>query len=716
VEGSRDARVEPLLAVVGIAATLVGVAWLEPSEALGFGRSLAWLAELPTTLPAALLVLLAFSGTIAAGAILVALLLRRPFESLTDAALAGLAGAVAFDCVLLFGLGQVGWLRMPIVLAAHAAVLGLGWWRRSALFVDLAAVRRAVTPRRPAALWWLIALPFAGAVLLQLASPVVPFLDVLPNHVAPAEHVRTFGAFERLETMPSPIYGPSRAFLGYTALLGTIAMVTGLPAGLAIAASILPQAILVSLGVRRLARAVAGPAAEPWALLAFLLTASFGRLTDARANILVLPLVFWVLARLHEHVVPDAPETDREDAATDGGRAIGLGLGAAFLVHPLLGLFAAATVGLVAIVDARRAADAGVSALAIGGAIALPQFATTLGFGLPAAAGLMAAPAVVGADLLVRRVPVLRDAIVWAGWFVLLAAVPAALLFADHVVRGFVIGLAPVLGTMPLLIVAAGAGIVLAGRAVRSPVAIAGVAVAAAVATFTQLVPDEGLLGQTIRFELPKELDYWLPAMAVVPAGIGLAALAARASVAEAGRTSLWLLGLFVVTAALPIRGSEIDDHHRGEHRFSEAVAIDLRWAARGYWAGYPDSREVVNAPRVAILDAVRADIAAGRIGPATPVLHVASSFQQWVATPLGVFSGVIETIYTPDAVLEIHTVGGRLRSMDGLAAAIDGRSYPIVLVEPGGLADAASIRERVLAAGYVPTFVNSQGELFARQ
>jgi hypothetical protein len=710
-----------LLAVVGIAATVAGVAWLEPSQALGFSRGLDWLAELSTTLPAGLLVVLAFAGAIAAGAILVALLLRRPFEGLTDAALAGLAGAVAFECALLFGLGGLGWFRLPVVLAAHLGVLALGWWRRAELFAEPAEVRRILLPRAPTGIWWLVALPAAAALILQLASPVVPFLDVLPNHVAPVEHVRTFGSFERLDTMPSPIYGPSRAFLGYTALLAAVATLTGLPAGLAVAASILPQAILLALAVRRLARAVGGAHTEPWAVIAFLLTASFGRLTDARANILVLPLVFWVLARFHEHMTADEPDATDTRGGADwrqvrDGRLIGLGLAAALLVHPLLGLFAAATVALVAIVDARRAGDVGIHALLISAAIALPQAATTLGLGLPASAGLLAIPAAIAADLVVRRLAVLRDTLIWAGWLVLLAAIPAGLVLADPVLRGLLGGLASVLGTMPLLVVAAVAGVVLARRAALSPVIVGGLAVGAAVATFAQLVPDEGLLGQTIRFELPKELDYWLPAIAVVPAGIGLAALAARASLAEAGRTSLWLLVIFIVTAALPIRGRDIDDHHRGEHRFSEAVAIDLRWAARGYWAGYPDSRRVVDGPRQAILDEIRAEIAAGQIKPGTPVLHVAASFQQWVATPLGVFSGVLETIFTPDAVIEIHTIGGRLRPLAELPAAIDGGSYPIIVFEPGGLDAAVAIRDHILAAGYVSTFGNSQGELFARR
>ncbi|MCI0346400.1 MAG: hypothetical protein L0221_13305, partial [Chloroflexi bacterium] len=291
-----DDRALRVVAVLGIAATAIGVAWLEPSEALGFGRGLGWVAHLSTTVPAAVLVVAACAANLAAGAVLIALAMRRPFASFIDAALAGLAGAVALDALLLFSLGPLGWFRLPVLVAIHAAILGAGAWRR-----DFILAARPM-PSRPGPMWWLVLLPFAGVVLLQLASPVVPFLDVLPNHVAPVEHLRTFGSYASLDTMPSPIYGPSRAVLGYTALLGVVATMTGLPAVLAVAASILPQALLVALGVRRLARSLGGPETEVWAVLAFLLTASFARLTDARANILVLPLLFWLLARFNEVV------------------------------------------------------------------------------------------------------------------------------------------------------------------------------------------------------------------------------------------------------------------------------------------------------------------------------------------------------------------------------------------------------------------------------
>jgi hypothetical protein len=178
------------------------------------------------------------------------------------------------------------------------------------------------------------------------------------------------------------------------------------------------------------------------------------------------------------------------------------------------------------------------------------------------------------------------------------------------------------------------------------------------------------------------------------------------------------LTAAWIVVAALPLRPEPIDAYHLGEHRFAEALAIDLRWAGTGYWAGtrywtgYPDSRELIDAPRRAIVEAVRGEINNGDIGPDTPVLHVAASFQQWIATPLGVFDGVTETDISPDAEDSIHTVGGRLLHLQSLDGALSSGAYPYLLIEPG-LGLPRDLDARVAAAGYARIWGNSQGTLY---
>ncbi len=120
----------------------------------------------------------------------------------------------------------------------------------------------------------------------------------------------------------------------------------------------------------------------------------------------------------------------------------------------------------------------------------------------------------------------------------------------------------------------------------------------------------------------------------------------------------------------------------------------------------------VVNKPRQEILDAVRAEIDAGRLRHDTPVLHLAKSFQQWVATPLGVFAGVTETFISLDPEHSHHTVGGRLFGLEDLPGFLASGSYRYLVLESDGLPD--GLRDQAVAAGYMTIFVNEQGEVFA--
>ena len=159
-------------------------------------------------------------------------------------------------------------------------------------------------------------------------------------------------------------------------------------------------------------------------------------------------------------------------------------------------------------------------------------------------------------------------------------------------------------------------------------------------------------------------------------------------------------------------RPEPIDAYHLGEHRYAETFAIDLRFAGSGFWVGFPDSRTVVDQPRQELLAALRAEIDAGRIRHDTSVLHVASSFQQWVSTPLGVFDGVNETSLSLEPEVSHQTVGGRLFPIDDLTADLESGAYSYVVLEPGGLP--AALREQILAGGYRSIFGNAQGEVFA--
>jgi hypothetical protein len=747
---SSSEVIAELAALVGLAGLAVGVSLLATTD-LGFdrGAAIAALATwIPSTLPVALAVLIASAAELAAGVALARFARGRPFEHLDEALLQGFVLAVVKDVLLLGALAGSGLFLQPILIAVDVLIVAVAVVGRTRV-----VTRSAVPTTVPVSLFGMLVIAaWAAPVLLQLASPVVPFLDVLPNHVAPAEHLRTFGALSQLTDTQSPIYGPSRIFLGYTALLGTITTWTGIPAGQAIAGFILPETILVAIAVRRLAVAAGGDGVGRWVLVTVAMTTTVARLGDARATVVVLPLAAWVLAtvadamRGAEAVRPggasDLAAPAAVAAAASGGLpgaglgprlfppqiVAGLGLGAAMLVHPVIGFLTALTIVLIVLVRPERIAALGVPALATGAVVALPQAATMVGIPLPplvlvAAVGVALAA---GHVLSLAVAAPLRLGLVALGRGALALLVLATIVFAGPVVGAAVAGADPLVSVMELTVVAAVAAVALAAPAARQPVVWAALAAGFGVATVTQLVPEgSGMLGDALRFELPKTLQYWVPIFVALLAAAGIdAALHHERLPAAVGGIAVIA---FVGSAALPIRSTPIDAFHLGEHRLSETLSIAMRWVETGFWAGYPDSRYLVDAPRQAILDAVRVEIAAGRIGPDTPVLHVAGSFQQWVATPLGVFDGVTETDVSPDAEVSIHTVGGRLHPITDLASLLAAvppapgspatalpTRFPYVLLEPDPAHLPDGIRDQIIAAGYDSVYANQQGELFA--
>jgi hypothetical protein len=751
----REAIAVDLIGVVGLAALAAGLLALQTSKEIGFDVGAAvsgTVAQLSVTLPAALLVLAAAGLELAAGLVVARLARRVPFESLTEAAIASLVATTLKGALLIGLLGGFGLYRGPILIAIDVLILVWGRWLPFGPRVGrvlAAGWTGRIRLEGSRVVWALVAIVWAGPILLQLASPVVPFIDVLPNYVGPAEHLRTFGWLSPLTETQSPIIGPSRSVMGYDALLGGVTTMTNLPAVLAVSAYILPSALLVAAGVQRLANALTRGDAPvgPWALLGFAATESFARMADARGTVIVLPLVCFALALAAERYRRPGGDVgdeaaDEEDAwRPSRGLAIGLGLGAAVLVHPVVGAFAIATVAVLALIRPDRLApDAGVAGLTAA-IVAAPQLGVMLGQPVPplalaAALALALAVGIAAARAVADSEPV-RDGLVrLALWTRPALALIVAIGLAFAAVRGLLLpgqlpggigaGVQLLLDSCGILLVALALGWLVGSAGARSAVIYVTAAVGFAAVVLTQLLPGNlGFLGDALRFEVPKTVHYWIPVFVSIGAGAGLAK-----AVADVPHTSLDLggarlalpwaarvvaVGAIVAFAAYPYRDKPIDAYHLGEHRLSEAVAIDLHYAASGFWLGFPDSRTLVDPPRQEIVAFIRGEIDAGRITHATPILHVAKSFQEWVSTPLGVFDGVTETFASPDQEVSHQTAGGRLYNLDDLHGLISGGTFPYVVLEPNDFPPAEGIRTEISAAGYHSIFANSQGEVFVR-
>ncbi len=695
--------------MLGVAAVaLLAAVWSRRLDALeGFtlgGAAGGIASELSTTLPAAILVALAVALDLAAGAALVRLLQRAPFATWTDVLLGGYAGAVVLDLVLLFTLGGAGLFRAAALLVVLAP----------AIIAGARAGPLCTRPLRPGrvrpARWLLVGLVWSGPILVLLASPVVPFADVLPNHVAPAEHLRVFGGIESLATYPSPVYGPSRLFLGYESLMATLSTLTGLPAALTVAASAGWLVVISAASARRLASAAFGAGAGFWALLAFPLSFTFVRLSDVRDSVAALPLAALALSLVV------GPAVGRRSGGWHPGRPDWLvvaAMTAAAFVHPLVGTLTVLTVAFLAVADPRRHARHVAPALVGTGVALLPQLAVMVGLEPAPAWGIvalvLAAGAAIATAAVVERIAWSRISTRWATFGLVGAA--ALSLAVVAIARSAALAQAGgwVNQAFPALFVAGGLAIVGLAPSGRGGRRLLLAALAAGAVSLLVIAVGAGpsVVGDSLRYEVPKAVGYWLP-WACVPAAAGVVAAAARwRSARPVGRA---LVAAFLAIVLLPV-GSPAPNSVQASHAVADVLAYDLRTAELGYWQGYPDARRVVGTPGAEILGFLDGEVAAGRLGAGDRVLHVAASYEEWASVPIGVFSGIEETMVCEDAATTIFTVGGRIHPLADLAAELRA-GFAYVVLEPAGLP--ASARAEVVSAGYRTVFASGSGEVFA--
>jgi hypothetical protein len=705
--GRRREPVETALLLVACVGLVAGVALRVGDPLLGYSvtGAVAGLADqLRTTAPAAILASAALLLDLAAGALVLRWFRRTPFASVSDALLGAYAGAVVLDVVLLAILAPAGLFRQWALGIALAAIVIVGSRTGRPLVVP------AWRPGRPRpARWLLVILVWSTVVIVVLASPVVPFVDELPNHVAPAEHLRVFGTIGSLATYPSPVYGPSRLFLGYEALMGTLATLTGLPAVLAVEASVIGLAIVSAVAAWRLAAAAFGREAGFWALLAFALTFSFARLPDARDSVVALPLAAFAFAVL---VGPERQLRRLRPAPGRPDWLVAAALTAATLLHPLVGALTVASVILFVLGDPGRNADRVIPAIVATAIAALPQLGVMLGMALPPVTAVLAFLAAAIGALVTARVTG-RLGLERIGTRTATVALGAAggvclagvMLVAPSILAQALRWLNPAFPALFIAATLAIIGFVPTARGGRR-VVVAAIAAGGVSLIVVAAIPGASLSVQSLRYEVPKAVGYWLP-WACVPAAAGLAASMAR----WRGHTLVRVgaLGAVLAVLLLPLGRATVDSV-QASHAVADDVAYDLRLAQDGYWQGYPDPHRLLGPADEQLLDVLRSEIGAGRIGPSTQLLHIAQSYQPWASIPIAPFSGIDETVVSADATTTIFTAGGRILPLADLPAELDG-GFGYVVLEPAGLP--TGIDSAVVAAGYRPIYRNGAGEVF---
>jgi hypothetical protein len=521
----------------------------------------------------------------------------------------------------------------------------------------------------------------------------------------------------------------------------------------------------VALSVRRLAGELFGGSASFWALLTFPLTFTFMRLGDSRGTVVVFPLAAFALcaiaAELRAHRVAERHRVDPTDGKSAAGTAdpfaahsaahsrrpdiaLTFALGAAFLVHPLVGLVAIAAAGLALILHPAVLARRVVPALAGGLLIAAPQVLTMGAIDAPAWVGAVFVIAGIGlafglafvvgagADFVSTRATLLRaasrrlfGAAPWgdlARAAFLVTAMALLMVWAHRIVPPSTDPTNPtdpsveLMLDFPHLIWLSMAGAALSMTRLGRGWILLGCGLVAGLAAWTSsgLVGAANLTQLAVHYEVPKSIEYWLPVMLAIGAAGALAAVTRlRALGALRSLAIAAVLLITVYPTTLPLATNV----QIGEHRAAESVGLALREAELGYWTfnGYPDSRHIIDAPRQQVVDELRSEEQAGRLGPSTRVLNIASSFQQWAAVPVGVFTGAMETSISLRPERSIHTEGGRLFGFDRLDEEL-ASGYGYVVLAPDNLAsDLLAETQSRIELRYHEIWSNSQAAIYAR-
>ncbi|MGC1190692.1 MAG: hypothetical protein WA861_08885, partial [Candidatus Binatus sp.] len=120
------------------------------------------------------------------------------------------------------------------------------------------------------------------------------------------------------------------------------------------------------------------------------------------------------------------------------------------------------------------------------------------------------------------------------------------------------------------------------------------------------------------------------------------------------------------------------------EHPVAEEWAKNWLCAKLGWWAGAPDHRWVQSPSELALSEALRAEIRAGRITTATHIVHVTPHATIWHDVLLhSVYTGIDDDIYVihPDGDLSKGGyAGSRMRPIAMLPAAL-ARNPPYIVV-----------------------------------
>jgi hypothetical protein len=601
-------------------------------------------------------------------------LLRRydPSIDAGDALIAGAAGLWVLAYVLGNIFGPLRLMRSWFVWLLLAAAIAPQWR-------DLK--RYKFNPpsggQKLALLAW--ALLSVSMLFLQLGSPVPPFMDVL-NHPAAVQRILTFHRYMPFDNDPYGAFGAHVQAPAVELFYAVLALGAGSKMGaLAETAAMLPMAGLMIFSAYCMGRTLFGDTAGGMASLFLFFTCLFRREQGMRATAVVFVLVGIGLAFFLD------PRRNRTLFAY-GAIALGTAVAAHAIGGGLAMVVAASAVLFWLLSGDFSRSFAAVICLAGASMLAVPELliATEHSVGYPILPVIQVAGIAVilaGATLLRPQgpqpsvvIPILNAALV-AGLF--------AVLLYRHWYTGSIFD--QVMQYLPILCVLAAIGMIAAvilGFVEKRSAFYTGVlAVALLIGVAGEIANNQLSPMITAPVErhmlsdfISKLVDYWIPFILIFPAGLVFALIYDRIS---------RQLALFAVVTILMYPWTRVEnpqDYDSDEHAISELWAFNLNRAKDGYWIGTPDGRWTIGPDGFALVQVLDKELRAGRITPATHILHLTDDTSPWGLMQVAIYTGIdddpYDLNYHPDNLFQ---AGSRVRGPDDLPAAL-ARRPPYIL------------------------------------
>lgn len=691
-----------IAAWVGIAIVTVLAIW----RLRDFPYHLSWIEAfrgmwevLPTTLWAAVRIWTFWAW---GAAVLAGLILRiDPEIDLADVILGGLSGMWVLGYFLGIILGPLHLFNTATLWSLLA--LGTIWlwyhppripWRPLSTGEKLALLA--------------VALLAVSMLPLQLASPVAPFMDVLAIPSA-AQRVVTFGVYLPFDNDAYGVWIPTAEAMGLELFLAMLADGANLhfaAGALAHSQAMLPIAGLLMFATWRLGKTLFNDAAGGIAALLLFWTCLLRRAQGVRGAVAVLVLMALGLAFFLD-------PSRRRTLMALGAMLLATAVGS----YSLLGGFGmiVASVGVLfwLLEGDSRGFVAGVLYLAGASLITVPQLALSLQLHLPYL--VLAGSVALGVAVIVvngTRLP-----LIWPLRNPRTVRILNTLLIAAFVVLALRRQDDPLLyeisGNMPLLSALFVLGIVIApivswrdNDLVLTYVGFPALAVAFAFAGgYVDMLAHTPLYSKTILWNvLPKLTDFWCPYFLLFPAGFAVALAYERWS-----RPLVFFVLLAILIYPVHMIKNPVD-YDSAEHSIAEHWAFNLHQAAESYWVGAANGRWLLDGNGIALAKLLMREVAAGRITPATHILHLSEDTSAWGLAQVAIYTGIdddpIDFHYDPNNNFEF---GSRVRGPADLPAALARRPPYILEARPGP----AWIGDP--PAGYEEIFERGQFRLYRR-